>query len=113
MKMRLKIDDGSPHEPGVVYLRLTEAEPDHIVLEAVYDYGELPAEDVLFLPGGGLLTITGEGHVALSPNIDPELGFPLDHDGRLTLDQYCEAQTAKRGKYQGKGAVLSVDNTQF
>jgi len=110
--MKLKIDDGSPREPGVVYLRLVETDPDHICLEAVFDYAnDLPLEEAIFLPGGGLLVITADGRVALSPNIEPALGFPLDHDGRLQLDSYCEAQTAKRGKFQGIGAQLAVDNT--
>jgi hypothetical protein len=103
---KLKIEDGSPHEPGVVYLRLVETDPDHVMLEAIYDYGGADAEDALYLPGGGLLVITAEGRVALSPNVGPELGFPLDHDGRLQLDAYCEAQTARRAKSIGKRAVL-------
>lgn len=112
--MRMKIEDGSAHEPGVVYLRLVEAEPDHIVLEAVYDYTtDLPPEQALYLPGGALLTVTAKGQVALSPNVDPELGFDLDHDGRVRLDEYCEAQAARHGKFQGKGAQLAVDNTKF
>ena len=106
--MKLKIDDGSPHEPGVVYLRLVEAEPDHIVLEAVYDYTET---DDIFAPGGGLLTITGQGRVALAANIDPDLGFALDHDGRLKLDDFVEAQTARRGAYLKGRARLAIDNT--
>ena len=105
--MKLKIYDGSPMEPGVVYLRLIETDPDHIGVEAVYDYTtDLPPEEAVYLPGGGLLTITAEGYVALSPNVDEALGFPLDHDGRLQLDSYCEAQTARRGRYQGKRARL-------
>lgn len=111
--MKLKIDDGSPMEPGVVYLRLVETDPGHIAIEAVYDYAtDLPPEEAIYLPGGGLLVITAEGRVALSPNIDPQLGFPLDHDGRLQLDSYCEAQTAKRGRYQGKRAVLVSNGHQ-
>lgn len=109
--MKLKVDDGTPHEPGVVYLRLVETDPDHIMLEAVYDYGDLPPDDAIYLSGGGLLTVTAEGKVALSPKVDPALGFPLDHDGRLKLDEYSEAQTAKRGRFQGKRAGLAVDNT--
>lgn len=108
--MKLKIYDGSSREPGVVYLRLVETDPDHIAIEAVYDYTtHLPPEEAVYLPGGGLLVITAEGRVALSPNVDPALGFPLDHDGRLQLDGYCEAQTARRGRYQGKRAVLVGD----
>lgn len=110
--MRIRIEDGSPREPGIIYLRLVEMDPNHIGLEAVYDYSTaLPDEQAIYLPGGGLLTITAEGRIALSPAVDPALGFPLDHDGRLMLDEYCEAQTAKRGKFQGKGATLAVDNT--
>lgn len=110
--MRLKIDDGSPHEPGIVYLRLVETDPDHVMLEAVYDYGDLLPEEAVYLPGGGLLIVTAEGYVALSPKVDPALGFPLDHDGRLQLDGYAEAQTAKRGLYQGKRAVLVTNGDQ-
>jgi hypothetical protein len=102
---KLKIEDGSPHEPGVVYLRLVETDPGHIMLEAVYDYDDDPDASI-YLPGGGLLTITPNGNVSLGPNIDPELGFELDHDGRLKLDAYSEAQTARRGKYQGKRAQI-------
>lgn len=111
--MKLKIDDGSVREPGTVYLRLVETDPDHVMLEAIYDYGDLSPEDAVFLPGGGLLTITSVGRVALSPNVAPELGFELDHDGRLKLDEYVEAQTAKRGMYQGMRANLAIDNTQI
>jgi hypothetical protein len=108
MVAKLRIDDGSPHEPGYVYLRLTETDPGHIMLEAVYDYStDLPDDEAVYLPGGGLLTITPNGNVALGPNIDPALGFDLDHDGRLKLDPYCEAQTAKRGKYLGMRARLA------
>jgi hypothetical protein len=102
---KLAIEDGSPHEPGVVYLRLVETDPGYIMLEAVYDYGDDPAASI-YLPGGGLLTITPNGSVALSPNIDPALGLELDHDGRLKLDPYSEAQTARRGRLQGKRATL-------
>jgi hypothetical protein len=108
--MRLKIDNGGPYEPGTVYLRLIETDPDHIGLEAVYDYGTDP-EGSIYLPGGNLLTITAEGTVSLSPNINPALGFPLDHDGRLTMDGYSEAQTARRGKYLKGSARLAIDNT--
>lgn len=112
--MKLKIEDGSPHEPGVVYLRLVEADPDHIALEAIYDYSsDLSPEEAVHLPGGGLLTITAEGYVALSPNVDPALGFPLDHDGRLKLDSYCEAQTAKRGRLYGKRAVAITNGERL
>lgn len=97
MTITLKIDDGTQHEPNTVYLRLVESEPNHIVLEAVYDYGNDP-DGSLYLPGGALLTVTAEGKIALSPNIDPDLGFPLDADGRLRLDAYCEAQTARRNR---------------
>jgi hypothetical protein len=110
--VKIKIEDGSPHEPGTVYLRLVETDPNHIMLEAVYDYGESPSEESIYLPGGGLLVITEGGNVALSPNVDPALGFPLDHDGRLQLDGYCEAQTARRGRYQGKRAVLVSNGRQ-
>ena len=111
--MKLKVDTGGPYEPGTVYLRLTETDPDHVMLEAVYDYDDnLPAEEAIWLPGGGLLTITAEGRVALGPRIDPALGFPLDHDGRLMLDEFAEAQTAKRGRLQGRRANLAVDNTK-
>ena len=107
---KLAIEDGSPHQPGVIYLRLIETDPGHIAIEAVYDYStDLPPEEAIYLPGGGLLVITAEGRVALSPHVDPDLGFPLDHDGRLQLDAYCEAQTARRGRYQGKRAVLVPD----
>lgn len=110
---KLAIEDGSPHQPGVIYLRLVETDPGHIAVEAVYDYTtDLPPEEAVYLPGGGLLVITADGYVALSPNIDPALGFPLDHDGRLQLDSFCEAQTAKRGRYQGKRAVLVSDANQ-
>ena len=108
--MKLKIDTGGPYDPGTIYLRLVETDPDHVALEAVYDYGDDPDADI-FLPGGGLLTITAEGTVSLSPNVDPALGFPLDHDGRLTLDGYSEAQTARRGKYIKGSARLAIDNT--
>lgn len=109
--MKLKIDNGPPYDRGVVYLRLTETDPDHILLEAVYDYdNDLPPEHAMYLPGGGLLTVTAEGHVALSPRVDPDLGFPLDHDGRLMLDAYGEAQTAKRGRFKGRRAVLCATN---
>lgn len=108
--MKIKVDTGGPYEPGTVYLRLLETDPDHVMLEAVYDYGSV-TEDTVHLPGGGLLTVTAEGRVALSPNVDPDLGFPLDHDGRLKLDEYAEAQTAKRGRFQGKRASLAIDNT--
>lgn len=104
--MKLKVDNGGPYEQGVVYLRLLETDPDHIMLEAVYDYGDLPPEDAIELPGGGLLTITAEGRVSLSPKVDPALGFDLDHDGRLKLDPFSEAQTAQRGRYKGKRATL-------
>src|SRR6185436_14374850 len=98
--MRIKVDRGPPYEAGVVYLRLLETDPDHVMLEAVYDYGsDIPAEELIHLPGDGLLTITAEGRVALSPLVDPALGFPLDHDGRLMLDGHAEAQTAKRGRF--------------
>jgi hypothetical protein len=93
---KLKIEDGSPHEPGVVYLRLVETDPDHVMLEAIYDYGGADAEDALYLPGGGLLVITAEGRVALSPNVGPELGFPLDHDGQAIQElARQEDETAK------------------
>lgn len=110
--MKIKIDNGAPYEPGVVYLRLVQTDPGHVMLEAVYDYGAFPDVDALCMPGGGLLVITAEGRVALSPNIDPDLGFPLDHDGRLQLDGFCEAQTAKRGRYQGKRAALVPNGNQ-
>ena len=105
--MKIKIDNGGPYEPGMVYLRLVETDPDHVMLEAVYDY----VGSVVTDPGGGLLTITAEGRIARSPHIDPDLGFPLDHDGRLVLDEYCEAQTARRGAYLKGRARLAVDNT--
>lgn len=107
--MKLKVDTGGPYEADTVYLRLTETDPDHVMLEAVYDYGVM--QDDIFQPGGGLLTITAEGRVALGPRIDPDLGFPLDHDGRLMLDEFSESQTAKRGLFRGKRARLAIDNT--
>lgn len=111
--MKLKIDNGSPRESGVVYLRLKETDPGHIMLEAVFDYRtDLPDEHAIFMAGGGLLTVTAEGRIALSPNIDPDLGFPLDHDGRLQLDGFCEAQAAKHGRHQGKRAVLVPNGTR-
>ncbi len=104
---KLAVDDGSPRQSGVVYLRLKETDPGHIMLEAVYDYRtDLPDEHAIFQAGGGLLTITAEGYISLSPRVDPDLGFPLDHDGRLQLDSYSESQTAKRGRYRGKRAIL-------
>lgn len=107
---KLKIEDGSPHEADTIYLRLVETDPGHIMLEAVYDYGDLSPEDAIYLPGGGLLVVTAEGRIALSPNVDPALGFPLDHDNRLQLDGFCEAQTAKRAQYLGKRATLLPRN---
>jgi hypothetical protein len=109
--MKLKIYDGSPPEPGVVYLRLVETDPNHVMIEAVYDYGNQPEEEAIYLPGGGLLTITEDGRVSLSPNVDAAIGFELDHDGRLKLDEYSEAQTARRGLFAGKRTILAVDNT--
>lgn len=103
--MKLKIEDGSPHERGVVYLRLVETDPNHIMLEAVYDYGDDPDASI-YLPGGGLLTITAEGQLALGPNIDPDLGFDLDIDGRLRLSPYVEAQTARRGMFKVRGKLV-------
>lgn len=110
--MKIRIDRGPPYEAGAVYLRLVETDPDHVMLEAVYDYGsDLPENEALFLPGGGLLTITAKGTVSLSPAVDPALGFPLDNDGRLTLHAYGEAQMAKRAVVEGKRAALVIDNT--
>lgn len=109
-QMKIKIDNGGPYDADTVYLRLVETDPNHVMLEAVYDNGE-PSDDSIFLPGGGLLIVTAAGRIALSPNIDPALGFELDHDGRLKLDDYCEAQTARRGAYYRGRARLAVDNT--
>jgi hypothetical protein len=100
--MRIKIEDGSPHEDGCVYLALREIEPNHIMLEAVGPGGAPLLDNDRWDMGGGLLTITGKGKVALGPAIFPELGFPLDRDGRLTLDEYVEAQTATRARYAGQ-----------
>ena len=100
--MNLKVDDGSSREPGTVYLKLTEVEPNHILLEAVYDYSsDISENEALFLPGGGLLTITEEGFVSLSPAVDPDLGFPLDHIGRLRLNPRSEALAAQDGRRLG------------
>jgi hypothetical protein len=110
--MKIKIDTGGPYDADTVYLRLIETDPNHVMLEAVYDYGGMQSDEDIFLPGGGLLTITADGRVSLSPKIDPALGFELDHDGRLKLDEYTEAQTARRGAFRRGRARLALDNTK-
>ncbi len=103
--MKIKIHDGSPHEPDCVYLRLVQADPNHIVVGVVDDSGEMILDNARFEYGSALLTITEKGQVALSPAVFPEMGFDLDHDGRIKLDPFCEGMAAKHGRFDGKRAV--------
>lgn len=99
--MRLKIFDGSASEPDCVYLRLAQAEPDHIMLEAVSASGERILDEGRWEMGGVILTVTAKGQISLSPCVFPELGFDLDRDGRVKLDPRSEAATARRAVTSG------------
>lgn len=107
--MRLKIHDGSPHEPGCTYLSLIETDPDHVMLAVVDQSGQSVIDPLSEDHGGGLLILAPDGHLVLSPAVAPSLGFELDGDGRIRLAPWAEKETAKRlQRYGGKRAAFKV-----
>lgn len=101
--MRLKIHvDGLPHEEGAIYVKLMQSEEDSVSIVAVNSRGEEIEDETRPAFGSWLLTLTQNGTVALAPAVFPELGFSQDHNGRIALDPYCEAQAAKHARYDGK-----------
>lgn len=105
MKLAIHID-GLPHEEGAVYLKLMQLEEGSVSVVAVNERGEDIMDDTRWELGSWLLTLTQNGTVALTPAVFPELGFALDHDGRICLDPYCEAQAIKHARVDGRRPTL-------
>lgn len=106
MKLAIHID-GLPHEEGTVYLKLVStADEGSVAVIAVNERGEDIYDEARPGLGSWLLTLTANGTLAPSPAVFPELGFDLDHDGRISLDPYCEAQAIKHARIDGKRPIL-------
>lgn len=103
---------GILHEPGTIYLGLIDLDPGCVMLAAVDEDGHClldPRDDA---GAGGLLCMTAEGRVALSPAVMPSLGLDLDCDGRLLLDAFAERMTALRARGPKNKARLKAVSGQ-
>jgi hypothetical protein len=80
---KILVYNKKPEDPEAVYVEMIQLGNKFANFEvkiSVCDKNGKSAE------GGDLCTVTAKG-VFLHSNIDPKLGFPLDEDGKLKIDE--------------------------